>query len=182
MLEISSVTLRTDAMDRLDYDDAQVIGYRLLELPFVESVDWMHGIIEITCYEIALLKEKMAILKRHIAAPIAAGEWVEEIFHEYGNTVYTYRYHQGSYGRIEPPLYTMHQRMPCGELIVMGLWDDTPEGWRTCSKRFSGSVMSHQERCETCADLDIGEDCTVSFGDGAELVYAEYAEKEFGDA
>ncbi len=99
MLQVSSVTLRTDLMDHLGYDDAQVVGHRLLEMPFVESVDWMHGIIEISCIEMALLPEKMAILKKHLTAPIAKGERVQEIFHMYGSTVYTYKYHPGEYGK-----------------------------------------------------------------------------------
>jgi hypothetical protein len=96
--KLGRATFFTDAFRDLGYDDAEIVGHRILSLSHVNSIDWIDGIIEVECDDDPVSLFDIATrLEVHLNAPIAPGERVEEVFHECGKTVYTYKYHPGEY-------------------------------------------------------------------------------------
>ena len=95
---LGKATFYTDAFYTLPYKQKEIIGHRILTLPNVDAIDWMHGEIDVRCDDDPVSLFDIATwLEVHLNAPIAEGEYVEEVFHEYGDTPYTYEYHPGEY-------------------------------------------------------------------------------------
>lgn len=101
-LQLRMVTLTTELFDDLSHNDALILAHRVLSLPWVDEVDYIHGSLKVRVPPDSLryplrMTVRLEILKRHLQAPLAPGEDVLEVFHEGGKDVYTYKYIKGDY-------------------------------------------------------------------------------------
>jgi hypothetical protein len=89
----------TDRFDKLALKTQDVLMYRLFAIKQFEviEVSTVGGWVKVQLDSIDHIAEAQRVLTAYLSPRVAKGEKVIEIFHEWGEVPYTYKYQQGEF-------------------------------------------------------------------------------------